>query len=110
VIWEEDLEQAYADLDTAQSLNPLSDWPILVEGEIARQAGDTERAIDAFMRAVAERPEEYAGHYRLAELTRADNPEFAREQILAALALNPIDRRVRALAERLGVQPEPLPD
>jgi O-antigen ligase len=109
-VWQQDLDQGYSDLDTAQSLNPFSDWPILVEGEIARQAGDTDRATDAFLRAVAERPAEYAGHYRLAELTREENPEFAREQISEALALNPIDRRVRALAERLGVEPEPLPD
>lgn len=101
--WQVDPGQAFADLGTAQDLNPFSDWPILVEGEIARQAGDDQRAIDAFMRAAAKRPEEYAGFYRLAELTREDNPAFAREQISRALALNPLDAKVQALAERLGV-------
>ena len=101
--WQQDPEQAFADLRTAQDLNPFSDWPILVEGEIAREAGDYEHAIDAFIRAVAERPEEYAGHYRLAQLTREENPPFAREQIREALELNPIDANVQRLAKALGV-------
>jgi tetratricopeptide (TPR) repeat protein len=104
--WQENPEQAFADLGTAQDLNPFSDWPILVEGEIAKQAGDRQRAIDAFARAVEKRPEEYAGYYRLAELRADDNPTLARNEIRVALELNPIDANVRRLATRLGLDPE----
>jgi hypothetical protein len=52
---------------------------------------------------VDKRPEEYAGHYRLAELVADDNPALARSEIRAALELNPLDARVNALAKRLGV-------
>ena len=94
--------RAFDDLARAQDLNPLSDWPILVEGEIAKQSGDNARAIDAFTRAVEKRPEEYAGHYRLAELLAERDPALARSEILIALELNPLDRVVRRLATRLG--------
>jgi hypothetical protein len=106
--WQQDPEQAFADLQTAQDLNPLTDWPLLVEGEIARQSADDEHAIRAFLAAVAERPEEYAGHYRLAELVADENPALAETEIATALELNPLDPKVRALATRLGLEPPPI--
>ena len=106
--WRADLERAYQDLDTARALNPFSDWPLLIEGEIARESGDTARAIDAFSRAVEKRPEEWAGRYRLAQLRASDQPPVARAQIREALALNPLGPEVRQLARRLGVDPPAL--
>lgn len=105
-VWPQDLERAYDDLDRAQDLNPLSDWPILVEGEIAKEAGDTERAIEAFTRATNKRPEEYAGYYRLAELRLETNPTLARNEVRVALEHNPLDANVRRLAKRLGLDPD----
>ena len=49
--WAIDLDDAYADLDRAATLNPLSEEPLMAEGAIAREAGDTERAITAFREA-----------------------------------------------------------
>jgi tetratricopeptide (TPR) repeat protein len=105
-VWPQDLDRAYGDLARAQDLNPLSDWPILVEGEIAKEAGDTDRAIAAFTRAVTKRPEEYAGYYRLAELRVDRNPTLARNEVRVALELNPLDANVRRLAQRLGLDPD----
>ena len=104
-VWRGDLSRAYSDLGRAQDLDPFSDWPILVEGEIAKEAGDTDRAIDAFTRAIAKRPEEYAGYYRLAELRMETNPTLARNEIRVALEHNPLDPNVRRLATRLGLDP-----
>ncbi len=105
-VWPTDLARAYDDLAKAQDLNPLSDWPILVEGEIAKEAGDTDRAVAAFTRAVAKRPEEYAGYYRLAELRLDRNQTLARNEVRVALELNPLDANVRGLAQRLGLDPD----
>jgi O-antigen ligase len=104
--WRTDLSRAYDDLDNAQRLNALSDTPLLAEGAIARASGDAERALTAFREAADERPEEWATHYLLAELQATSNPAVARNEILVALDLNPLEARIHALAERLGV---PIP-
>jgi hypothetical protein len=104
--WHNDLGGAYSDLGRAQDLNPFSDWPILVEGEIAKEAGDTQRAIAAFTRATQKRPEEYAGYARLAELWTDSNRTLARNEIRVALEHNPNDPNVRRLATKLGLDPE----
>ena len=104
--WHDDLNGAYSDLGRAQDLNPFSDWPILVEGEIAKEAGDTQRAIDTFTRATQKRPEEYAGYARLAELWFDTNRTLARNEIRVALEHNPNDPNVRRLATKLGLDPE----
>lgn len=103
--WRDDVERAYQDLEAARKLNRFTDWPILIEGEIARESGDTARAIDAFSRAVEKRPEEWAGRYRLAQLLASDQPSVARAHIREALRLNPLGPEVRQLAERLGLDP-----
>ncbi len=105
--WRADLERAYDDLDRARSLNPLSDLPNLAEGAIAREAGDEQRAIEAFTDAAEQRPEEWAAHYLLAELKQRSDPAAARREILTAYELNPLSGRVRALARRLGVDLPP---
>jgi tetratricopeptide (TPR) repeat protein len=104
-VWRQDLDQAYGDLERARDLNPLSDWPYLIEGEIAREAGDRERAIDAFSKAIDKRPEQWAARYRLAELQADTQPLLARNQIRAALELNPLAPEIRRLAKELGLDP-----
>ncbi len=106
--WRTDLSRAYDDLDNARRLNALSDTPLLAEGAIARAAGDPERAVVALRAAAEERPEEWAAHYLLAELQARSDRAVARNEIRFALELNPLDARIQALAERLGVDPESL--
>ena len=103
--WRTDLARAYEDLDRARQLNALSDTPLLAEGSIAREAGDRERALDAFNEAAEIRPEEWATHYLLAEMLAESDPAAAREQIRLALERNPLDVRGRQLAAELGVPP-----
>lgn len=105
-VWRADPELAYADLGRARNLNPFTDWPYLVEGEIARKSGDLEHAIAAFTAAIEERPEEWAGHFRLAQLQAESRPGVAREEILLALERNPLGPEIRAVAERLGIDVE----
>ena len=106
--WRDDLGRAYDDLDRAAALNPLSDEPKLAEGGIARAAGDRERAVNAFLEAARDRPEEWASRYLLAELLANSDPAEARREIEAALVLNPLGEQVRALAKQLGVRPPPI--
>ena len=108
--WRTDLARAYEDLDRARQLNALSDTPLLAEGSIAREAGDRERALDAFNEAAEIRPEEWATHYLLAEMLAESDPAAAREQIRLALERNPLDVRGRQLAAVLGVPRPPGPN
>lgn len=103
--WRSDLGRAYDDLDRAQSLDPLSNEPLLAEGSIARAAGDRDRALAAFREAAQKRPEEWATHYLLAEMQAGSNLVLARNEIRVALELNPFSPKVRALARRLGLDP-----
>jgi tetratricopeptide (TPR) repeat protein len=100
--WRSDLSRAYDDLDRAEALNPLSVDPVLAEAAIARASGDRARAIDAFRRAVRERPEEWAAHYNLAELYARHSPRQARRELATAKQLNPHDPQVLALEERFA--------
>jgi tetratricopeptide (TPR) repeat protein len=102
--WRSDASRAYDDLDRAQALNPLSVYPLLAEGAIARANGDRGRAIDAFRRAARKRPEEWAAHYNLAELYARSSPQRARRELAIARSLNPYDPEVLALKRRLATE------
>jgi len=108
--WAADLDEAYADFDRARALNPLDEEPLLLEGVVAESSGDRQRALERFSEAADQRPDSYAAHYFLAELQAGTDRGEARAQIRAALALNPLDPRVRALARRLGLGSELVPE
>ncbi|MDQ2676559.1 MAG: O-antigen ligase family protein [Actinomycetota bacterium] len=100
--WRDDLERAEANLDRAQSLNPLSIEPLLAEGAILRASNQDEGAIAAFEEAASERPEEWAPHYFLALLQRSSNPQDAKAELEKALALNPLSADLAVLKQRLA--------
>ena len=102
--WRTDASRAYDDLDRAQALNPLSVYPMLAEGAIARANGDRARAIDAFRRAATKRPEEWAAHYNLAELYARSSPRLARRELAIAKRLNPYDPEVLALQRKFATE------
>jgi tetratricopeptide (TPR) repeat protein len=104
--WRSDLNRAYDDLDRAQTLNPLSDTPLLAEGAIADAAGDRERALAAFRQAAEDRPEEWAAHYLLAELLADERPELARSELERARELNPLSSEVQELGRELRAAPQ----
>ena len=98
--WGSDPDGAYTDLERARSLNPFAEEPWLAEGAIARETGDSPRAIAAFSGAVEERPEDWAPHYFLATEYLQRDPARARREVDLALELNPLGARVAALADR----------
>jgi Flp pilus assembly protein TadD len=102
--WRTDASRAYDDLDRAQALNPLSVYPVLAEGAIARANGDRARAIDAFRRAATKRPDEWAAQYNLAELHERSSPRLARRELAIAKRLNPYDPEVLALQRRFATR------
>jgi hypothetical protein len=101
--WRSDLQRAYSDLDRAQTLNPFSDEPLLAEGAIAREAGDRERAVEAFGEAADRTPQEWATHYFLGQLLAPSDPVAAERELEIAAALNPREPVVdEALVEVRG--------
>lgn len=108
--WTADLDGAYADFDRARALNPLDDEPLLLEGVVAERSGDRERALERFSEAADQRPDAFAAHYFLAALQAETDRAEAREEIRLALELNPLDARVRALARKLGLGSELVPE
>ncbi len=96
-LWDEDraLDAAYHDLDRAKKLNPLSDAPLIAEGLIARSAGDTETAIEAFHEAIDLNPDYWLPHERYSRLIRRSKPVLALKEQETALRLNPKNKKVR---------------
>jgi tetratricopeptide (TPR) repeat protein len=95
-VWQERPFEAYARLDRAADLDPLSDRPALVKGSIALRFGDLARARTAFASALERNPR---GEYATLELgaiasVRRD-PATARRLLARAVALAPRDRTAR---------------
>jgi hypothetical protein len=105
-IWRSDLQRAYDDLDRAANLNPFADEPLQAEAAIAREAGDRERAVEAFREAIERTPDDWASHYLLGRLLERDDPEGAERELAIAVALNPrsemVSGALSALRERQG--------
>ena len=102
--WRTDLGRAYSDIDRARSSNPLALEPYLAEGAIAREAGQPQRAIQAFTQAADKRPEEWASHYFLARLYQTKAPRRAAGELALARQLNPNEPAIAALQKRLAAQ------
>jgi len=104
----EDRAGAYARLDRAAALNPLSPEPGLAEGHIAQQHGDLRRARRGFAEAAERSPRAWYPCFALGVLATAtgDRGE-ARRQLRAALARNPRDRLIADALRRLDGR-EPL--
>jgi hypothetical protein len=108
--WPEDASAAYAALDQARRLNPLSDRPDLVAGAIASRLGQPERMRRAFAAAVERNPHNW---YAFLELGIADTLRGRRRQALAHLAvaaeLNPLEPVIASVARdvRAGKRVDP---
>ncbi len=100
-IWKRDSTTAYARLDTAARLNPLSASPALFKGSIALLRADRALAEESFLEAVEREPANWYGYLQLALLAGSEG-DFASAELSIARArrLNPRDR-VAAVADRL---------
>jgi len=99
----DDPDVAYADLRRAADLDPLTSFPLEGEAVIARQQGDRARALSALHEAQSRNPDDWEPYYLEAQLLKDGDKAGARAAIGRALALNPLDPGVMALAKALGV-------
>jgi tetratricopeptide (TPR) repeat protein len=95
-IWTKTPQTAYARLDDAALLNPLSDEPYLVAGSIALRFGDLTRADKEFARALRRTPgDAYATLERGAIASSENDRRGALELLERAARLNPRDSLTR---------------
>jgi O-antigen ligase len=95
-VWSHAPQTAYARLDDAASLNPLSDEPYLVAGSIALRFGDLPRADHEFALALARQPgDAYATLERGAIASSENEPRRALALLERAARLNPRDPLTR---------------
>jgi tetratricopeptide (TPR) repeat protein len=95
-VWTKSPQTAYARLNDAASLNPLSDEPYLVAGSIALRFGDLARANHEFALALARQPgDAYATLERGAIASSENEPRRALALLERAARLNPRDPLTR---------------
>jgi tetratricopeptide (TPR) repeat protein len=91
-VWTSDPQAAYARLDDAASLNPLSDEPALVAGNIALRLGDLTRAKREFTQALQRSSRDAYATLILGAIASADGERRAALGLLTRAArLNPRD-------------------
>lgn len=101
--WTADPARAFARLDRAARLNPLSDRPQLIAGTIALRLGETARADREFAAALGRNPRgAYAALERGAIASQRGDRAGAQRLLARSVALNPRDALTRSAA--LAVQ------
>jgi hypothetical protein len=100
--WRLDLADAYADLERAADLNPLSDRPLAYEAVIAEEAGEPQRALGALSRAQQRVPEEWTLYYLEARVLAAIDPAGAQRALERARDLNPHGEEIAELEAELA--------
>lgn len=110
-VWAGAPRTAYAKLNDAAKLNPLSDEPYLVAGSIALRFGDLTRADHEFALALQRAPEDVYATFERGAIASARGDRARALMLLArALRLDPRDSLVRealhavAHGERLNVE------
>jgi tetratricopeptide (TPR) repeat protein len=97
-IWPTAPRKAYADLNDAARLNPLSDQPYLVAGSIALRFGDLARADREFARALTRTPRDaYALLERGAIASARGHRTLALALLRRTVELNPNDELTHAV-------------
>lgn len=88
--WRVDPPGAFARLNTARRLNPLSDQPDLIAGAIASRLGDRRRMASSFERALERNSDDWYAHLELAALASLERrPREAIRHLAFARALDP---------------------
>jgi tetratricopeptide (TPR) repeat protein len=95
-VWTESPQTAYARLNKAALLNPLSDEPYLVAGSIALRFGDLTRAGHEFALALGRQPGDAYATLELGAIASSENePRRALALLERAARLNPRDPLTR---------------
>jgi hypothetical protein len=102
-VWQEDPAAAYAHLDSARALDPLSAKPDLVGGAIAARLNDGAKMVSLFERSLERNPHSWYAHLELglAESLRG-RQSVAVEEVRRAVALNPREPLLQEILQRLG--------
>lgn len=109
--WRRDPAGAFASLDRARSLDPLSDHADVVAGAIASRLGRYGTMRDHYAQAVERFPGDWYAQLGLAvAAAQTRRPRLAAAAAARAVALNPRDPTVREVARRiaLGKPPDPI--
>jgi hypothetical protein len=93
--WRADPATAYAELDRAGSLNPLSDRPYVLRGAIASRLDDETQMRSSFERAIERNPYNWYAQLELAIALSRSEPERAARHAARAAELNPSERLIR---------------
>lgn len=88
--WRTDLGGAYADFDSAASLDPFALEPLLSKGAVAREVGDTKTAVESLEEALGRQSDNFSGHYLLGLALTGSQPRRALAQLAVAHRLNPL--------------------
>jgi O-antigen ligase/polysaccharide polymerase Wzy-like membrane protein len=100
--WQEDRAGAFARLDRARQLNPLSDWPDVIAGAIASRVGDDARMIVAFRRALDRNPKNWYSHLELAvAYGRVGDQARALRELAVVERLDPLEPTIPFVRSRL---------
>jgi hypothetical protein len=100
--WRDSPARAFARLDRARTLNPLSDWPDVIAGAIASRRGETERMTASFRRALARNPTNWYSHLELAvTYARTDRRALAFRELREVSRLNPREPTVALVRKRI---------
>lgn len=101
--WVSDPSGAFARLDRARSLNPLSDEPDIYAGIIASQLGNAARQRAAFERAIGRNPQNWYPYLELGSLdARQGHRALALRRLERARRLDPLEPTIAAVIERVA--------
>lgn len=99
---QDDLTDAYSDLELAADLNPWSARPLAAEAVIAEGAGEPQRALGALSQAQQRHPDEWTLYFLEARVLEDIDPLAARRAIERARELNPIGPEIDSLEKRIS--------
>lgn len=88
--WRTDLGAAYADFDTAASLDPFAVEPLLSKGAVAREVGDTKTAVRSLEEALERQSDNFSAYYLLGLTLLRPQPRAALRELARAHELNPL--------------------
>jgi tetratricopeptide (TPR) repeat protein len=94
-------EVEFSQLELAADLNPWSDRALATEADIARNQGDTERALNALSEAQRRQPTDWTLYFIEAQVLAETDPAGALGALEKARALNPDGEEIAELTEEI---------
>jgi O-antigen ligase/polysaccharide polymerase Wzy-like membrane protein len=102
-VWEQHPQRAFADLDRARKLNPLSTRTDILAGAIAGRVNDLPRMRLAFSRALARDPRFWYAHFELGLAEAAlGHRAVALRELRRAAALNPSEEVITEVTRQVA--------